>query len=473
MKFFSRFDDTQHVRPRRSSVKLPAWATYALLGLFVIVVVGLAFLTFNSVKRLVARAPLGVGDFSATDGVPPETATAQAAETQTLAEAEWNEGRVTILLMGIDERHSEDGPWRTDTMILLTLDPQSQTAGMLSLPRDLWVMIPDYDTFDRINNAHFRGDRDDYPGGGGPQLAMKTVQRLLSIPVDYYATVNFRAFVTIIDHLGCIPIDVPQTIDDPDYPAPSGAGYDPFYIEAGQYCMGGETLLKYARTRATFGGDFDRAQRQQQVLQAIRQHVLNTGQLPRLITKAPDIYSAVEDNVKTNLTEGQIIGLARSAASIPEENICSAVISGEYIERLETLPDGSEVVIPDRDAVNQLVNNMFAGTGQCDQDTQGLDLASAAKEENATISLLNGTTREGLATQTADSLRTLGLNIVSIDNADRFDYTATVINNYGGKDATARYIAAVLNVPETAIVAQDDPLNTVDIQVTIGADYQP
>lgn len=440
------------------------------MALFVVVVIGLAFLTFNGVKNLIAKAPLGAGEQFQESPLSAQEATAQAQAGDEDAGAAV-EGRVTLLLMGIDERESEQGPWRTDTMIVLTLNTASQTASMLSIPRDLWVEIPNYGVYDRINTAHFRGDADRYPGGGGPALAVETVQQNLGLSVDYYAVVNFQAFVSIIDRLGCIPITVPETIDDPTYPAPSGSGYDPFYIEAGEYCMGGETLLKYARTRATFGGDFDRARRQQEVLKAIREHVLSTNQIPNLIAQAPEIYATLQDSVRTNLTEGEIIALMRTGASIPEDNICSAVISGEYVERLETLPDGSQVVIPNRAAVRQLVLDMLTGTGRCDPAAQ--DYRADALAENATISVLNGTRAEGRASETGELLSSLGLNVISVGNADRFDYAATVIYNYSGKDATASYLAAVLGVPRSAIIAADSPSGLYDIEVILGEDYAP
>ncbi len=462
----------QHVHRRRPSLRLPDGAIYALMVLFVLAVIGLAYLTFNGVKNLVAGAPLGVGGgFSTGEGaadLADATAQAQGSGAEMVT---WTKGRVTLLLMGIDEREFEQGPWRTDTMIVLTLDPATQTAGMLSIPRDLWVEIPDYGVYDRINTAHFRGDADHYPGGGGPALAMKTVQQNFGLTINYYAVVNFHAFVTIIDRLGCIPITVQETINDPTYPAATGYGYDPFYIEAGDYCMSGETLLKYARTRATFGGDFDRARRQQQVLYAIRDHVLSTNQLPNLIAQAPEIYATLRDSVRTNLTEGEIIALMRAAASVPEERICSAVISGEYVDRLETLPDGSQVVIPNRTAIRQLVLDMLTGTGRCDPAAHNYQAEALA--EHATISVLNGTRIEGRATQTAEVLTALGLNVIAVGNADRFDYASTIIYNYTGKDATARYLAAVLHVPESAIVVTSSPSGLYDIEIVLGADYTP
>jgi len=282
-------------------------------------------------------------------------------------------------------------------------------------------------------------------------------------------SVNFQAFVQVIDQIGCIPITVPQTIDDPNYPAADGYGYDPFYLEAGQYCMGGETLLKYARTRATFGGDFDRAARQQQVLRAIREHVLSSGELTALMGKAPQIYETVQAGVRTNLSLQQLIDLARIGAEVQEEHICSAVIDGEFIDP-QSLADGSQVLVPDRARVRALILEMWTGTGRCDPAVRGL--AEQAQAENATVALLNGTQREGLATQTQESLIAAGINIITIQNADRQDYSTTTITNYNGKDATARYLAFLLGVPESAIVA-GSPNPALDIQVILGANYQP
>ncbi len=462
------FREPQHVR-RSSRFELPAWSTTILLALFVVGVMGLGYFTFNAVKKFVAGSEVDI--ITGPEGDNPEGGDAEeVGSAGDPLPANWTEGRVTVLLLGIDERKLEHGPWRTDTMILLTVDPVSQTAGMISFPRDLWVEIANYDGLrDRINTAHFRGDADNYPGGGGPALAMETILLNFGIPVDYYVSVNFYAFVQVIDRLDCVPMTVPQTIDDPNYPAAEGTGFDPFHIEAGDHCMGGETLLKYARTRATFGSDFDRAARQQQVILAVRDHVLDTGRLPALITQANEIYGDVEAGVNTNLSMEQIIALAQMAAGIPEDRICTAVISGPYVESLETLPDGSQVIIWDDEAVRQLISDIFNGTGVCAPGT--VDLASAALEERAAISVVNGTPQEGLATDTGDQLTAAGLNVVFVGNADRFDYSQTVIYDYTGKTATARYVAQLLGLPESAVIIAEPSTTLYDIQIVLGADY--
>lgn len=179
--------------------------------------------------------------------------------------------------MGIDQRCDEEGPAHTDTMMVLTIDPVGLSAAMLSLPRDLWVEIPNFGV-DRINQANYYGEIYEYPGGG-QALAVQTVEALLGVPIDYYVAVNFDAFVEVVDLIGGIDIDVPEAIDDPDYPDQC-YGYDPFSIAAGEQQLDGEAALKYARTRATFGGDVDRAGRQQAVILAVRQKIFDLNSIP-------------------------------------------------------------------------------------------------------------------------------------------------------------------------------------------------
>jgi LCP family protein required for cell wall assembly len=332
------------------------------------------------------------------------------------------------------------------------------------------VELPDSGEYDKINTAHFRGDAENYPNGGGPALAMLTVQHNFGVQVDYYVTINFYSFLEAMKRIGCVNITVSEPIDDPTYPAIDGNGFDPFKIDPGNYCMEPDTLLKYARTRATFGSDFDRAARQQQVMLAIRDQVLSTNKLPSLLAQAPDIYNTVQAGTKTNMTLNQMVELARLAPDIPKENICSAVINGSYIESMQTLPDNSQVLIPDWGKIHQLVGDVTNGTGSCTPG--GEDIAKEAAAEAATISIINGTPQAGLATDTKTALGTSGLNIASVGNADRFDYANTIITDYKGKSATARYLAQLLGIPETAIVNGNDPNAQFDIVVILGADYK-
>jgi anionic cell wall polymer biosynthesis LytR-Cps2A-Psr (LCP) family protein len=111
--------------------------------------------------------------------------------------------RVNLLLMGLDYRDWEAGETpRTDTMMVLTLDPLNKTAGMVSIPRDLWVAIPGFD-YGKINTAYYLGELYNLPGGG-PGLAVRTVEELLGVPIQYYAQIDFQAFVDFIDNIECV-----------------------------------------------------------------------------------------------------------------------------------------------------------------------------------------------------------------------------------------------------------------------------
>ena len=237
--------------------------------------------------------------------------------------------RVTVLLLGIDERHQETGPFRTDTMLVLTVDPVAKTAGILSIPRDLWVTIPAMDTEGKINTAHFLGDAYNYPGGG-PALAMETVKQELGIPVDYYIRFNFDSFEKVVDAIGGVDICVAETIDDPLYPAFDNYGYDPLHIDKGCQHMDGALALKYARTRHN-GTDFDRAKRQQQVILAVRDKVTKQNLLPQLAAQAPTLLDELQKSVRTDLSLDQMIQLAKLATQIDPKNIKQATIDENMV----------------------------------------------------------------------------------------------------------------------------------------------
>ncbi len=444
-----------------SGFKAVSWRLYAIAGVFIFISLIISIVTFSITRQIVRNAPV-----DAAQNEPSFSFDAASEELGEGSEELFSEGRTTILLMGIDEREVESGPWRTDTMIILTIDSVANTAGMLSIPRDLWVEIPNYESYDKVNTAHFLGDFDQLPGGG-PALALETVQYNLGIPVNYYATVNFQAFVNGIDEVGCIPIDVPQTIDDPNYP--DGAyGYDPFYIEAGEQCLDGDTLLKYARTRATLGSDFDRSARQQQVIYAVRDHILSTEQMPSLITRSPQLYATVEEGINTNLSLSQMIDLARVGASIPRDNICSLVLNDFYTEP-QVVPEKGDVLIPDREAIRNLVSDLFTGTGRC--VVVDNELETQATAQRPTVTVLNGTQRQGIATEARNVLFTLGFDVETIGNTGTQYYPESVIYNYNELDASAQYIALALGIPESQIETSGGPESPYDIQIVLGEDY--
>jgi LCP family protein required for cell wall assembly len=374
--------------------------------------------------------------------------------------------RVNILLLGIDEREDQHGPWRTDTMIVLTIDPENNTAGILSIPRDLWVTIPGYSE-ERINTAHFTGDLKKYPGGG-PALAIKTVQCNLGIPIHYYVRVNFSGFIEAIDTIGGVDIYVEKEIDDPLYPD-NAYGYDPLYIPVGLQHMDGELALKYARTRHG-GSDFDRLRRQQQVIMAVRDKVLRFEMLPQLLLRLPELLKTVGDSVQTDLQLDEMINLVQLASQIDDEHLKTAVIDSSMTVDTVT-PNGAQVLIPMRDEIRAAVDEMFGEPAQVAEEEIEEDKAKLA-EEGAKIIVHNGSTTGNLAAQVSAFLKEHGLQVVEFGNAERFDYPTTIIVDYTGKEYTIQYLARLLNIPQNNIQPFTGSYSEIDIRLVIGADFQ-
>lgn len=255
--------------------------------------------------------------------------------------------RVTVLLMGVDTRPGEQGyRTRTDTMILLSVDPVAKTGSMLSIPRDLYVDVPGYG-LERVNTA--------YPLGGAP-LAVETIQYNLGVRINHYAIVDFNTFVTLVDEIGGIDVNVPVAINDPTYPD-EGYGYDPFYMPEGIQHMDGATALKYARTRSQ-DNDWERARRQQAVIMAVRNKIVSLDLLPSLIQKAPSLSTMLGESVRTDMTLEEMMALAQLASTVPEENIRSGVIDSRYVLGYET-DEGAQVSIPNRAAIGPLLEHIF------------------------------------------------------------------------------------------------------------------
>jgi polyisoprenyl-teichoic acid--peptidoglycan teichoic acid transferase len=287
--------------------------------------------------------------------LPPAVLTEIVAQNQPVAIPTLDStDRINILVMGIDRRAGEPYISRTDSMMILSIDPATNRAAMLSIPRDLYVTIPNYGQ-NRINTAFLYGAQNGRSPADGAQLAMQTVSYNLGLPIHHYLTVDFSTFVTAIDTLGGIQVDVPYTIYDSLYPD-MNYGYDPFYITAGTHQLDGETALKYARTRHS-DSDFHRAARQQQIVMAVRERILAQG-LQGLIQQGPFLFQQIEDGIRTDMSLSQILALASAASQVPSENIESMVIDSNYVTPYTT-PGGASVLILQGHLVAPIIQQMF------------------------------------------------------------------------------------------------------------------
>ncbi len=457
---------------RKSNNHRSPWSRL-LLGIFsMILIIGGVYFGYGfyvTIRDFVAHAQLPSlpkVSLPPVSGQVPERETNISTGGEPLPDWQKKE-RVNILLLGIDEREDQYGPWRTDTMIVLTIDPENNTAGILSIPRDLWVPIPGYSE-NRINTAHYTGDLKKYPGGG-PALAIKTVQYNFGITIHYYVRVNFSGFVEAVDTIGGVDIYVEKEIDDPLYPD-SAYGYDPLYIPAGLQHMDGELALKYARTRHG-GSDFDRLRRQQQVIMAVRDKVLRFGMLPQLLPKLPELLKTVGDAVQTDLQFDEMHNLVQLASKMDDEHIKTAVI-GSSMTVPTTTPNGAQVLIPIRDEIRAVVDEIFAEPVQEAEEEEIIKDKDKLAEEGARIIVHNGSTVGNLAGQTSALLKEHNLQVVEFGNAERFDYPNTIIVDYTGKEYTVQYLARLLNIPQNNIQPFTGSYSEIDIRVIIGADFQ-
>ncbi len=366
---------------------------------------------------------------------------------------------VNVLLLGSDARPGESDIANTDTMILLSLNPQHGTVGLLSLPRDLWVSIPGFGYETRINTAYPLGEVYGYEGGG-PQLAKDTVSSFIGQPVQYYARVNFQGFVELVDMIGGVDVVVPTTILDEAYPT-EDYGVQTFYLEAGPQHLDGETALKYVRTR-NVDDDYARAGRQQQVIRAVAEKVLRAEMIPMLVAKLPRMLMTMSNSVQTDIPPTLQWQLA-DYLSGSEIHMHQLVLDNRYGEETYS-EEGAWILRPDRTLVRAALAEFFAPrTMANDPNAVAMGLR---------IEVLNGTGEPGVAAQTRDLLERQGYQVVYIGDADRNDYGRTIIINYGVPDAVVDKVGNDLALdPNLSSLQGLNVAAPVDVRIVVGRDF--
>ena len=375
--------------------------------------------------------------------------------------------RVTLLFIGLDERDWEvgQGAPRSDTMILFTIDPVSKTAGMLSIPRDMWVNIPGFG-YSRINTAYSSGEGAKLPGGG-PGLAVKTVEQFIGVPIQYYAQVDFKAFEEAIDAMGGLYLCPGERITiDPIGPKPP--------VKMGPECRKywGYEVLGYARNRHTQGGDVDRANRQQKVIMALFDQVFSPKNFPTMVSKAPKIYAEAEAGLRTNLSFDDALKLGALLSQVPEGNIKRGVIDYSMVTLDNVTLAGQNAAIfkPIPDKIRVLRDEIFSAAGPLSPMASG-DPATLMQEDAARVRVVNGTYTQGLPERTGNYLLAQGMQVVEAGGyADR-QYERTTIVMYGPKLYTLRYLITTFGIDAVnQIIFSPDPSSPVDIEIRVGAD---
>ncbi len=353
---------------------------------------------------------------------------------------------LNIVLLGSDKRPGS-GAWRTDSMIIVSVDMAHNVVRLLSIPRDLWVYIPGHG-YNRVNTADLWGEL--ARKGTGPERVKQTIHHNLGIPIHYYVRVDFKGFMKIIDTVGGIDVDV-------DCPLPD------IKLSAGMHHFSGQQALRYARSRYSTN-DFDRGRRQRKVLMALWDQALTLDIIPKL----PGLWWTMANSFQTDLTLDQVINLAYVGAQLEPQRILSRAIGPRHVQSWMT-PQGAAVLLPRHDEIKAMLERYYAPV-----DTSRLDVA-----EKVRIRVLNGSQRQDAEQLAASALRWGGFKVTGTGLADQQNYARTQIAVYSGDMAAADQVARQLQV--SSAVIQDltgmeqggDLSNLVDIQVILGRDYNP
>jgi LCP family protein required for cell wall assembly len=382
--------------------------------------------------------------------------------------AQWDgASRVNILFIGLDYRDyiANEGPPRSDTMILFTIDPISKTAGMLSIPRDLWVNIPGFG-YSRINTAYASGEGNKLPGGG-PGLAAKTVEQVIGVPINYFGQIDFHAFEEVIDTMGGLYICIPQRIRiDPI------GDKRPRLLHAGCQNLWGFEVLAYARNRYTADGDVDRSKRQQLVIMALRDQIFSPQNFTHMVAIAPDVYSEASAGLRTNMSFEEAMRLATLLNQIPPESIKQGVIDNSMTLMDNTTLAGQDAAVlkPIPDKIRILRDEIFSSVGPLSPLAQG-DPVMLMKADAARVRVFNGTYTAGLDSRTGTYLFSQGMNVTEIGQASQL-YGRTTIVVYSPKLYTLKYLVAVFGVTAyDQIIFKPEPGSAVDIEVRLGDDW--
>lgn len=382
-----------------------------------------------------------------------------------------DENRVNILLMGMGGGN-HDGAFLTDSIMVLSVRPSDKKVAILSIPRDLYVKIPNFNE-SKINAAFHDGYSNymskqcknkkntsscaDDAFAAGALLSSDTISSTLNIPIHYYATADFSGFEKLINQLGGIDINVEKAIYDPYFPDKAMKGYEPFRIKAGEQHLNGETALKYARSRQTTN-DFDRAARQQKVIAAAKDKAVSGGILSNP-KKLADIVSTLGNSVKTNFSPGELKALISMIENVSNGDIITEVLSNAPDGLLVDHNNGTYYLKPkggNFKAIQDLAANIF--------DRQ--------KRETAKIEIQNGSTTSGLGGRLAQDMQDDGYTITSISTAKQKALKTLIYDLSGGnKKITSDYLAKKLN--SKILPGERKTGETADFRIIIGEDYIP
>lgn len=379
---------------------------------------------------------------------------------------------LNILLLGQDNEVTGDNLARTDTMIIVSINRDTNTVSMLSLPRDLYVYMPGISAnggMNRLNVAYGVGNALGWDGG--PFFYMRQViLHNLGINVHYYALIDLSGFAELIDTIGGIDISVDCAIQDyqifgakvPEGAILSDAEALQYTLPIGFYHMSGEEALWYARSRGN-SDDFDRGRRQQAIIRAAFRAVIAQGLLTD-VTQLPQLISGGLDAVETDLRAEDILGLIPNALQVDPSSIESFRLIRTYHTTPWQPPDGQFVQLPQPGPLLDLMNDFYTPP-----------TSSQVALRASRIRILNGTENNQWDRVAADRLGEVALLAYAGGRYEATSEQATWLIDYTGSErgSLTPEIIKTLRINPANVRVEPNPNRDVDYEVIVGADFNP
>ncbi|HSX09204.1 MAG TPA: LCP family protein [Candidatus Saccharimonadales bacterium] len=432
----------------------------------------------------------------------PRPQVSTTAHLNTIQQAFVDKTPINILLLGYGGGN-HDGAYLTDSIIAVHIDPKTQKVFLISIPRDIWIKIPTDGTngsYSKINQAYGDGlDDTDYPNkqaqftgaDGGGRMAEYIIQQVIGIPMDYFVGMDFSGFTHTIDTLGGVDINVKTAFDDYQYPiegqedatcglssdlvasysaalaSPSATladqdifpcRYEHLHFNTGEQHMDGTTALKYVRSRHSLqdGTDFGRAERQRNLIVAVKQKVFSGSFIPQIIP----FMTSLGDDLRTDLSPDDVKTLVQNIQMLNNYQIVSLALTDQnYLE--ETVSSDGQDILASRDgidnwtSVHNWLKNEFTGK---------------ATPVDATIQIENGTSVPGRAQIATDRLTGQGLEVLSPVSAPTAQQKTTItIYNKGVSQSVITKLEKEFGVKTVSYSSSDQ--TGYNVLVIVGSDY--
>lgn len=365
---------------------------------------------------------------------------------------------VNILLLGSDTANSNN-VGRTDVLLIFSINRTAGTVALLSLPRDLYVYIPDYQVY-RINSAYGYGEQT-YGEGLGAATLVETVEYNLGLTIDHWARVDFTGFRRLVDDLGGVTLPVDCGIEDwrlidPTFDPTLEESWVLYTLPVGVHQMDGDLALWYARSRRT-SSDFDRGRRHQAIMRALWHRVRDLS----LIDQIADLWPQLLETVETDMTLDDIAALAPLALTLDSSRLASYVLRPNVEVRSWRSPEGSSVQAPIREALIPFLENFLRPPTE-----------NQMIQEQANIEIVNATGIRDMGLVAADRLGWEGFVPTLADTTAPYQEWTSIYDYTGqSKGSSLAVLQAILRVDDSAVALEPDGTSAVDFRVVLGGSY--